>query len=255
MTSESFDPAFVAGSVLFARTIEPASAEGAHFHGMAYYRGETVRWRTTCLACGAVAAHTPSAVEGTDEAALERWMNTRADTHDASGCLTTFTTDRAEMGPLLDRLSRESLESGADAFLDEIARLALDGSTDQVVVVGTPTRALSLNASIAFLAAMHRTTPHSALVAHDYALREELNRAAGRGITAVCSEARDLKDGARRWWLFVHDRVLPFETYPMEQPGVTAITPVSTRFLNPETGAEYAVDPFRLLVATQLGAI
>lgn len=241
------------GSVVHAPTISAATPTGATYQATSFWRGDRILWRATCLACGAARRHVPDTSTASSDAALVEWCTAFADHHDTAGCLATFTTERATVGATLESLVAQHLPAGAK-FLEELARVAIEGRAAQYVVVqSVEGLAASVDATLARHAALHTADAHSALSALDYALRDHA------GAHAVCSAVSSavpaLRSDARRWWLFAPERTLVFESFVTPDGTTVQLTVGSETFRTSADGTPVAIEPFALILATQLGAL
>jgi len=241
------------GSVVHAPTISGTSPTAATYQAMSFWRGDRILWRATCLACGAALRTMPDGSTASSDAALVEWCTAFADQHDAAGCLPTFTTERASVGATLEALATRHLPSGA-RFLEELARIAIEGRAAQYVVVQSAEGlAASIDAALARHAALHTTDAHSALSALDYAVRDHAGPNAM--CSAVTSAVPALRSDARRWWLFAPERTLVLESFVAPDGVTVQLTVGSETFQTSADGTPVAIEPFALILATQLGAL
>lgn len=245
-----------AGTLVHALVVAAAAPGRPTYSIIAFWRGEALRWRATCLACGA--ARTQAAETGwsvADETPVNRFGSNFADAHDGVGCLGTFTTERDNIGAVFEELVTSTLGEHAGTFLDAVEHIALDGGTKPWVVAGGVNGAASLDASFAYLAALHRATPHTALVAQDQALIAQCPDAAG--VTAFSVDSPEIEHGARRWWVLTQQRTLTFETRRSATPGTVDIEiPEEIYRSSDASDADtFQIEPYRLMVAVQLGAL
>jgi hypothetical protein len=249
------DPA-PAGSVPYAVVVDATRPGRPTYSAIAFWRGEQLRLRATCLVCGVTeTADAPHSSAPDNELALKQFGSDFANAHDGTGCYPTFTTERDDIALTLEEIVTAHLGDHADEWLDAMQRIALDGEGARWVVTGSSRGAASLDASLAYLAAMHRSTPHSALVAVDQALRAQCPD--GAGLTTFTTICPELGHGARRWWVFSHKRTLVFQTVRAVQPGKVGITVGEEAYrTNDGPNADtYHIEPYSLIVAVQLAAL